>query len=138
MLSDYLDAILGTMTEERRKHARHRIDCPVAALTPGRGKKRLIGRGWLHDINEQGARFFLNHTLETGVRISLDVDFRNPGGQVTTIRFPGIVQRVSEDGPYEIAVSFLKGESYIRGKRSQENGEESPLAHFTKGSIWIN
>lgn len=131
------DVYFLPMTDDRRKCTRYRIDCPVAVVTPGRGKKRVIGRGWLHDIGEQGARFFLNHTLESGTRISLEVDFRNPGGQVTTIRFPGIVRRVSGGSPFEAAVSFLKGESYIRGKRSWKD-DKSIWDQFSNGNTWIN
>lgn len=139
MRTEYLNDTLSVpMTEERRKSTRYGIDCPVAVLTPGRGKKRIIGRGWLHDISERGARFLLNHTVEVGARISVEVDFRNPGGQVTTIRFPGIVQRVSEGNPFEVAVSFLKGESYIRGKRAEEKSKKSLWDQFSNGSIWIN
>lgn len=139
MRTEYLNDTLSVpMTEERRKHTRYRIDCPVAVLTPGRGKKRVIGRGWLQDISDQGARFFLNQALEADARISLEVDFRNPDGQVTTIRFPGIVRRVSDGSPFEVAVSFLKGESYIRGKRSQEKTKKSLWDQFSNGSVWIN
>lgn len=139
MRPEYLsDTLSVPMTEERRKSTRYRIDCPVAVLTPGRGKKRTIGRGRLHDISEQGARFLLDHPLEVGARISVEVDFRNPGGQVTTIRFPGIVRRTSGESSLEVAVSFLKGESYIRGKRAEEKPEASIWDQFSNGSIWIN
>ena len=132
------DATNAPMTEDRRQCARYKIDCPVTVLTPGRGKKRMLGRGWLYDINDKGARFFLDHTLEEGHRISLEVDFENHVGQVTTIRFPGIVRRVSAGDFYEVAVSFLKGESHIRGKGSREKVEDLPWNRFTKGSTWIN
>lgn len=139
MRTEYLNDTLSVpMTEERRKSTRYKIDCPVAVLTPGRGKKRIIGRGWLCDISERGARFFLNHAVEVGARISVEVDFRNPGGNVTAIRFPGIVRRVSEGSPSEVAVSLLKGESYIRGKRVEKNLEESLWDQFSNGSIWVN
>jgi PilZ domain len=126
------------MIEERRKHNRYKIECPVRALTPGRGKKKVLGRGTLYDINENGARFTLDHALDEGKRMSLEVDFRNPDDQVTTIRFPAIVKRVNGANQYEIAVSFLKGESFIRGKRTSTKAEDSQWYQFTQGSRWIN
>lgn len=126
------------MPDERRRNTRYKIDCPVKVLTPGRGRKRIIGRGWLYDISDKGARFFLDHALQTGNRISLEVDFRHPNGEITTIRYPGEVNRVSPGDWYEIAVSFLKGESYIRGKGSKAKSEDSPRNRFTKDSPWIN
>jgi PilZ domain len=126
------------MTEERRQCARYKIDCPVTVLTPGRGKKRLIGRGWLYDINDKGARFLLECSLDAGSLISIEVDFLNPDGQFTTIRFRGIVTRVSPGDSYEIAVSFLKGESYVRGKGSRVKKGDSPWNQVPSGSHWIN
>ena len=139
MQADYSnDAIHVPMTEERRKHARYKMDCPVAVLTPGRGKKRTVGCGWLYDIGGKGARFFLDHTLEKGERVSLEVSFQNPDGEITTIRFPSVVNRVLSGDSNEIAVSFLKGESYIRGKRPGSRSKQSPRGTLTKGSDWIN
>ena len=126
------------MTEDRRKCSRFTIDCPVRVLTPGRGKKRLIGEGLLHDIGEKGARFILDRSLDEGKRISLEVDFRNPDGEVTTIRFRGIVRRVEQGQVSEIAVFFLKGESYIRGKKPSKASEDSLWTRFTAGNHWVN
>ena len=126
------------MPEEKRQHERFKIDCPVIVLTPGRGRKRMVGRGWLYDINNSGARFLLDHPLGPGDRISLEVDFQNPDGEVTAIRFPGIVKRVSPGASYEIAVSFSKGGSFVRGKGSRSKSKGSPLDQFNKGSNWIN
>ncbi|TAM79857.1 MAG: PilZ domain-containing protein [Acidobacteria bacterium] len=126
------------MSKERRQRARFKIDCPVTVLTPGRGKKRLIGCGSLYDISEKGARFFLDGSLEAGHRVSLEVDFRHPDGGVTTIRFRSLVLRVLPGESYEVAVSFLKGESYVRGKGSRWKGEASPWNLVTKGNYWIN
>lgn len=132
------NAASGPMTEEKRQCARFKIDCPVRVLTPGRGKKRLIGRGSLYDINEKGARFFLDGSLEAGHRISLEVDFRHPDGDVTTIRFPSVVTRVLSGESYEIAVSFLKGESYVPGKGSRGKRDASLWNLVSKGSHWVN
>jgi len=126
------------MHDERRRCLRFKIDCPVAVLTPGRGRKQVLGRGWLFDISDKGARFVLDHPLETGNRISLEVDFQHPDGEITTIRYPGIVNRVSAGNSYEIAVSFLKGQSYIRGKSSKGKSNASIRGRITKGSHWIN
>lgn len=126
------------MTGEKRQRVRFKINCPVRVLTPGRGKKRLIGSGSLYDINEKGARFFLDHSLEVGHRISLEVDFRHPDGTVTTIRFRSIVARVLPGESYEIAVSFLKGESYVPGKLPRGKTAYSAWNLVTKGSNWIN
>jgi PilZ domain len=131
------DLIL-TMPHERRGCLRYKIDCPITVLTPGRGKKRVIGCGWLFDISNKGARFILDHPLEVGARISLEVDFKHPDGEITTIRYPGVVNRVSEGDSYEIAAFFLKGESYIRGKGSKGESKEFPRERFTKSSRWIN
>ena len=126
------------MTHEKRQRARFKIDCPVTVLTAGRGKKRMLGRGWLYDISEKGARFFLDHTLEEGRRVSLEVDFRNQDGEVTGIRFPAIIQRIAPGDLHEIAVCFLKGESYIRGKGKRRGNHDSPWDRFSKGNNWIN
>lgn len=136
--SDPMHATTAPMIEERRQHARYKIECPVTVLTPGRGKKRTLGHGWLYDINDKGARFYLDRPLDAGQRISLEVDFRNPDGQVTTIRFPGIVGRVSPGDLHEIVVTFLKGESYIRGRNSRKKSEDSLWSRFNQGSNWIN
>ena len=136
-LNETQDLIL-MMPDERRRCLRYKIDSPVTVLTPGRGRKRVIGRGWLFDISDKGARFILDSPLVTGNRISLEVNFQHPGGEVTTIRYPGIVKRVSRGNSYEIAVSFLKGESYIRGKGSKLQNKGFPRGRFIKGSHWIN
>lgn len=126
------------MNDERRQHARHKIECPVTALTPGRGKKRILGCGQLYDIGDKGARFYLDSPLAEGHRISLEADFQHPDGHVVTIRFRGIVRRVSPGRLYEIAVSFLKGASFIRRKGSREKSKDSPGNRLTTGSNWIN
>ena len=126
------------MQHERRRRVRYKMDCPVTVLTPGRGKKRVIGRGWLYDVSDKGARFILDHSLKVGTRISLEVDFTHPDGEITTIRYPGVVNRVLEGDSYEIAVFFLKGESYIRGKGSKGKSKGFPQERFTKGSHWVN
>ena len=127
-----------TMPDERRRCLRYKIDCPITVLTPGRGRKRMIGQGWLYDISDKGARFFLDHPLDAGNRISLEVDFQHPDGEITTIRFPGIVNRVQSGESYEIAVSFLKGGSFFRSKGLKGKSANSPRGRFTKGSYWIN
>ncbi|MGA8184778.1 MAG: PilZ domain-containing protein [Terriglobia bacterium] len=127
-----------SMSDERRQRERYAIDCPIKVLTPGRGRKRMIGRGWLHDISENGARFLLDHSIEVGRRVSLEVAFRNPGGEVTAIRFPGTVKRVNAGASHEVAMSFSKGGSFIRRKGSQGRNEDSPWNRLTKGSSWIN
>lgn len=126
------------MTKEKRQRVRFKIDCPVTVLTPGRGRKRTLGRGWLYDISEKGARFFLDHPLEVGLRISLEVDFRNQDGQITGIRFPAIIRRLAPGDLHEIAVCFLKGESYIRRKSARGKHHDSPWDRFAKGNNWIN
>lgn len=98
----------------------------------------MIGHGSLYDINEKGARFVMDNSLELGQRVSLEVDFQHPNGVVTTIRFRSIVRRVLQGELYEIAVSFLKGESYVRGKGARGKGKDSPWNMVTKGSRWIN
>jgi hypothetical protein len=39
---------------------------------------------------------------------------------------------------HEIAVCFLKGESYIRRKGMYGNRQDSPWNCFAKGNNWIN
>jgi len=137
MTATYLhDATNVPMSKERRERKRYRMDCPVTVLTPGRGKKRMIGRGWLHDINDKGARFVADNPLQAGDRITLEVHFLNSDGEVTDIRFPGIVKRASGENSYEIAVSFLKGESFIRHEDSR--GEGMSRAQISKSGNWIN
>jgi PilZ domain len=98
----------------------------------------MLGRGWLYDISEKGARFFLDHILEEGRRVSLEVDFRNQYGEVTGIRFPAIIRRIAPGDLHEIAVCFLKGESYIRRKGTYGKRQDSPWSCFAKGNNWIN
>lgn len=125
------------MTKERRRQKRHEIDCPVTVLTPGRGKKRTLGRGWLCDISDKGARFRLDHPMQAGNRISLDVHFSNPNRQVTTIRFQGLVKRVSQVDSCEVAITFLKGTSFIRnGHGSFQKGLHQ--VHVNPSGEWIN
>lgn len=126
------------MAEERRQHKRFSIDCPVTVFTPGRGKKQMVGRGWLYDINDNGARFLLDHSLEPGDRISLEVGFQNPDGEITAIRFPGIVKRVNFRTSYEVAVSFLKGGSFVRRKGSRGKKRSPHLVKSESGYRWIN
>lgn len=139
MRPTYSDNATGLpIAEEKRRETRYDIDCPVTVLTPGRGKKQVLGCGRLCDISDKGARFILDSPLEVGHRISLEVDFQHPDGKITTIRFPGIVKRVSPGEMHEIAVSLLRGETYIRGKGSRAKSKDSPWNRVTKGSKWIN
>jgi PilZ domain len=125
------------MTEERRRQKRYTIDCPVTVQTPGRGKKHPIGHGWLCDISDKGARFRLDHPMQVGSRISLDVHFSNPNHQVTTIRFPGIVKRVSQDDAHEAAIVFLKGTSFIRNNQDSFHKGLQQI-HINEHGKWIN
>jgi PilZ domain len=127
-----------SMSDERRQKERYAIDCPIEVLTPGRGRKRMIGRGWLHDISENGARFLLDQPIEVGRRISLEVAFQNPDGEVTAIRFPGTVKRVNAGASHEVAMSFSKGGSFVRQKSSRGRNKDSRWSRLTKGSTWIN
>lgn len=98
----------------------------------------MVGRGWLYDINDNGARFLLDHPLRLGDRISLVVDFQNPDGEVTAIRFSGVVKRVASGTSHEIAVTFLKGGSFIRHKSSRGKKETPHLVQSNNGYRWIN
>lgn len=139
MRTIYSDHVIPvSMSDERRQRERYTIDCPVKVLTPGRGKKRMIGRGWLHDISESGARFFLDQPIEVGRRISLEVAFQNPDGEVTAIRFPGTVKRLNAGASHEVAMSFSKGGSFIRQKNSRGKDHASPWSRLTGGNTWIN
>jgi len=122
--------------EERRRQERFVIGCPVTALTPGQGRKRVIGHGSLKDINDHGARFELDRRLEVNDRISLEVHFSNPDGAVTTIRFPGRVKRVFVGTSHEIAVSFSKGGAFLR-RKDQLPRSLLPMQKGTEGN-WIN
>ena len=122
--------------EERRRQERYVIGCPVTALTPGRGRKRVIGYGSLEDINDHGARFELDRRLEVDDLISLEVHFSNPDGAVTTIRFPGRVKRVFVGTSHEIVVSFLRGGSIVRRKDPLRKGV--PPTQGSQGGNWIN
>lgn len=115
--------------EERRRQVRYAISCPVTVFTPGRGRKRAIGSGWLRDINDLGARFESDRRLAVDERVSLEVHFSNPDGAVTIMRFPARVKRISEGTAHEIAVSFLKGGTFVRRKGT---------ACKNKSGIWIN
>jgi len=60
-------------------------------------------------------------------RVTLDVHFSNPDGQITTMRFQAVVEHIGHGFPYSIGLGFLKGGSFIRGK----------LGGFRKGSHLI-
>lgn len=139
MRTIYSDNVISaSMSDERRQRERYTIDCPIKVLTPGRGKKKMIGRGWLYDISENGARFLLDQPIEVGRRISLEVAFQNPDGEVTAIRFPGTVKRVNAGASHEVAMSFSKGGSFVRQKSSRGRNKDSRWSRLTKGSTWIN
>jgi PilZ domain len=112
---------------DQRTTSRYRIKCPVTVLTPGRGKKRTIARGWLDDISESGAQIQLEQSMAVNARITLDVHFSNPDGQITTMRFQAVVKHVFSGFPYRIGLGFLRGGSFIRGK----------LGDFRKGAQLI-
>lgn len=129
------DPLNGTMVEERRKNKRYEIDCSVTVLTPGRGRKRTIAQGWLHDISETGARFLLDHPIQIGNRVTLDVHFSHPDGEVTTMRFQGIVKRVSSGESNETVVSFSRGGTFVRPAHARQ--KDAPRIQTAK-SDWIN
>jgi len=115
----------------------YKIDCPVSVLTPGRGKKRTLARGWLHDIGEQGARILLNEPLPLDARVALDVHLPNLDSKITTVRFKSMVTGVCYGPPYELALRFLGRGDFIRGKMA-EFREGSQLVRTKGSSRWIN
>lgn len=124
------------VVEERRQRMRYQIDCPVTVLTPGRGRKRTIGRGWLHDVSDRGARFNLDHALVPGDCVSLELHFLNPDGEVTNIRYRAVVKRVLQKESYEIAVAFLNRGSFVR--RGNRKDKDSQWVQMSNSSNWIN
>lgn len=102
--------------KERRQRERFLLQFPVTVLTSGPGKKRVLGHGCLKDLSDRGARFELDRGLEIDAKVHLEIHFQNLEGAVTTIRFPGKVERVSAVTGYEVAVSFVRAGSIIRGK----------------------
>jgi hypothetical protein len=132
---DQLTSFAGTPGESMG--FQYKIDCPVSVLTPGRGKKRTIARGWLYDIGENGARILLNESLPINARFTLDVHLQNPNSKITTIRFKCSVSGVCYGPPYQLALRFLGRGDFIRGK-VVEFREGSHLVK-TKGSYrWIH
>ncbi|HUZ48008.1 MAG TPA: PilZ domain-containing protein [Terriglobia bacterium] len=125
------------MTTEKRTTSRYQIICPVTVLTPGRGKKRTLGRGWLHDISESGARIHLEHTLGANSRVTLDVHFPNPDGKITTMRFQAVVEHTGDESPSGIDLVFLRGGSFIRGKLG-ELRKGSQLIRTSGNDRWVN
>ena len=137
MAGPHFDVVMDVKTpKERRRQERHTMDCRVTVLPPGRGRKRAIGHGWLKDISDQGARFGLDHPVEVGSSISLDVHFSNPDGETTTIRFRAIVLRLMPGTSQEIAVSFLGGGSFVRRKNPSKKGTRA--IRPAKGRDWVN
>lgn len=115
----------------------YRIDCPVSVLTPGRGKKRTIARGWLCDIAERGARILLNEPLPVHAKFTLDVHLPNPDNRIITIRFKSIVAGVRFGPPYELSLRFLGKGGFIRG--NAEHFREGTQLVGAKGSYrWIH
>jgi hypothetical protein len=116
---------------------KYKIDCPVSVLTPGRGKKRTVARGWLYDIGASGARIFLNEPLPLDARFTLDVHLPNPDSKIITVRFKSKVTGVYSGPPYKLALCFLGRGDFIRGKGARF-WEDSQLVR-TKGSYrWIH
>lgn len=115
----------------------YKIDCPVSVLTPGRGKKRMVARGWLHDIGENGARIFLDEPLPVHARFSLDVHLPSSDSGIMTIRLKSIVTAVCYGPPYELALCFLGRWEFIRGKGAQFR-EGSHLVRAKESYRWIH
>jgi len=115
----------------------YKIDCPVSVLSPGPGKKRMLARGWLHDIGQQGARILLNEPLPLNARVVLDVHLSNPDNKITTIRFKSRVSGVCCGPPCELALCFLGRGGFIRGKVA-EFWEGSRLVRTRGSDKWIN
>lgn len=137
MPGPHSDAVMGEKKlKDRRRSERYSISCDITLLTPGRGRKRVIGQGRLIDINDRGARFESNNLLAVDDRVSLEVHFSNPDGNITNMRFPGIVKRVSAGIWHEIAVSFLRGGSFVRRKDS--HGINSSVFRTTEKGNWVN
>jgi hypothetical protein len=115
----------------------YKIDCPVSVLTPGRGKKRTVARGWLYDIGAGGARIYLDDPLPLHGRFTLDVHLPGPDSKIITVRFKSVVTGICYGPPYELALCFLGRGDFIRGKVAQFR-EGSQLVR-TKGSYrWVH
>lgn len=115
---------------------KYKIDCPVSVLTPGRGKKRTIARGWLYEIAESGARIFLDEPLSLNTRVTLDVHLSNPDSKIITVRFKSVVQKVLSGPPFELALTFSGREDFIRDKVTAfHNGSQLIRAKGSKK--WI-
>lgn len=116
---------------------KYKIDCPVSVLTPGRGKKRMIARGWLAEIGVREARILLNEPLPLNTRYTLDVHLSNPDKTITTIRFQSIVTGVTGGPPSELTLSFLGKEGFIRSKVA-EFREDLQYVRTRGSEKWIN
>jgi len=124
-------------TRGRHMGFEYKIDCPVSVLTPGRGRKRMLARGWLHHIGEQGARILLNEPLPLNASVVLDVHLPNLDSKITTLRFKSKVSGVCYGPPYELALCFLGKGGFIRGGVA-EFREGSRLVRTRGGDRWIN
>jgi hypothetical protein len=126
---------------DRRGTARFEIRCPVTVRVrvPGeRRKVRDLGRGTLNDIGERGARIHFSAPLAVKNRICLDIHFcSDPAGQMTTMRFWGIVERTSQEPPYEVAVRFVSRGLFLRDKLRKLNRTIAGQKRSENGE-WIN
>ncbi len=91
------------------------IQCPVRILVRGKGEHHVLLEGQLRDICEGGARVAVQDPPARGKLVTMDVRFAGPNEQVTTVRFEGVVARVSKGPPSEIAVRFRRRGRFLRG-----------------------
>ena len=126
---------------DRREATRFAIHCPVTvrARVAGDSRKvRELGQGTLNDIGENGARIHFPGRLPLKNRICLDVHFSSDtDGQLTTMRFWGVVERASREAPYEVAIRFVSRGLFLRNKLRKLNRTLNGQKRYENGE-WIN
>lgn len=102
-----------------RKHERLEIESAVTVGLNVMSEGGGIEFGRLHDIAEQGARFYIERPLAASTPVNLLVHFRGAHGRVVTLGFDAVVIRAGKEPPYEIAVRFESDPQFFRGDLSE-------------------
>jgi hypothetical protein len=102
-----------------RMHERLKIESAVTVGMNVMSEGGGIEFGRLHDIAEEGARFYIERPLAESTPVNLLVHFRGVNGRVVTLGFDAVVIRAGTHSPYEVAVRFESDPHFIRGDLSE-------------------
>ncbi|HYX70000.1 MAG TPA: response regulator [Terriglobales bacterium] len=98
-LTRMLNSTRGSMLQERRRHARVPIHCPVRCQA---GSTRINAAG--HDISEGGIRLLASKRLPEGTKVAISLTLP---GQDALFEAPGMVVRAEEEGTLSLKFGDL-------------------------------